>query len=48
MPKFDQGVEFVLSARASVPGDVGLAQAESLIQEAVADVVAAIVDGTLK
>ena len=44
----DSGVEFVIAARSSVPLDTALYQAEAVIQPAVADVVAAIYDGTLQ
>ena len=44
----DAGVEFVLAARASDPGDVTLVGAEDLMWPAVRDVVDAIYKGQLE
>ena len=46
-PVADAGVEFVISARSSVPSDITLVSAQEKIQAAVADVVQGIVDGTI-
>jgi len=46
--RVDQGVEFILSARASVPGDTSLAQAEARIQQAIAAAVNLVVTGAVE